>query len=319
MNQCQIIHILKNSKGFISGEVISRKLKISRAGIWKNIEELRKQGYIIEAIPRQGYRLKEVPDKLFAREIQDGLKTKKLGRIIYHHNSIESTMSTAFQLGMEGIDEGALVCAETQTKGKGRMGRHWVSPKGKGIYMSLILRPKMSPVDVAKLTLMTGVAICEAIRAKTDLMVDIKWPNDLLVGGKKIAGFLTEMNAEMERVNFIVVGIGINVNTSLAQLPNTGTSIKKVSGKSYSRVELVQEILISMEQWYLRVQKEGFVAMMERWRELSSTLGHKVEVREGKHIIYGKALDIDTFGGLVIRSDKGDLIKRMSGDVTLIS
>ncbi len=313
--QNQLIELLKLNKAYISGEEISRRFKISRAGIWKNIEELRKKGYAIEAVPNVGYSLKSVPDKLFSHEIQSGLKTKIFGREIIHFESIETTMRPAFEAGLRDDEEGVLIVAETQTKGKGRMGRSWVSPKSKGIYASLLLRPQFHPTDVAKLTLMTAIAITESIEKVTGVSAKIKWPNDLLIDGQKVAGILTEMDAEIERVKFVVVGFGINVNVPESSLPEGATSLKQLTGKTISRIQLLQEILVSLENWYLTVQREGFDVVLERWKELTSTLGSKVRIMESGKSTVGIAEGIDNYGGLLIRLDSGKLITRMSGDV----
>jgi len=239
----KIIHFLKTAEGYLSGEEISRHLKISRAGIWKYIQELREAGYDIIAVPHLGYRLISRPDKLFPSEVQSGLGTKILGKDIKYFDSVASTMDVAFQLGIEGASEGTVVCAESQTKGKGRLGRSWNSPKAKGIYMSVILRPKLMPADLTQLTLLSAVAVCETVRKFCNLPAKIKWPNDILINDKKIAGILTELSAEMDRVRFLVIGIGINVNTPLSQLPPNATSIKNEIGQKSSRIDLVQEIL----------------------------------------------------------------------------
>lgn len=313
--QDQLIQLLKSNKAYLSGQEISRQFKISRAGIWKNIEELRKHGYAIEAVPNLGYSLKSVPDKLFPREIQSGLKTKIFGRKIMHYETTETTMRPAFECGLKDEDEGVLIVSETQTKGKGRMGRSWVSPKSKGIYASLLLRPQFHPTDVAKLTLMSAVAIVEAVQKVAGVSAQIKWPNDVLVEGKKLAGILTEMDAEMERVKFVVVGFGINVNTQESVLPEGSVSLKQLTGQNVSRVQLLQEILWSLEIWYLSIKKNGFNSVLKRWKELTSTLGSKVKVVESGQSIVGTAEDIDDYGGLLIRLNSGKLIRRMSGDV----
>ncbi len=314
----KIIQFLKESEGYISGEEISRRLQISRAAIWKHIQELRGTGYVISAVKPLGYHLDSSPDKLFPEEIGYGLKTTFIGKKIYYYDLINSTMDVAFRLGLDDEPEGSVVCAEGQTKGKGRLGRVWNSPKSKGIYMSVILRPNFSLTDTVKLTLLSAVAVCEAIRNVTAIPVSIKWPNDVLLGNKKIAGILTELNAETERVRFIVIGIGINVNTSVSVLPENATSLKKEFGKKISRVVLVQEVLRCLEKWYENMQLNGFLPMIEQWKEFSCTLGRRVRVTNFGGDIEGVAVDIDEYGGLVVRSEQGDLVKRMSGDVVLL-
>lgn len=309
--QNQIFSYLKQAEGYISGEDISRQLKISRTAIWKNIEELRKDGYDIVAVPHLGYKLLSSPDKLFPHEILHGLNTKVIGKNYIHYDMLTSTMDSAFQLGVSGAGEGTVVCSEGQTKGRGRMERLWSSPKGKGLYFSLILRPSIFPADAAKITLLSAVAICEALSRSTELNIHIKWPNDLLINNKKVAGILTELSAEMDRVRFMVIGAGVNVNTSVKQLPDSATSLKHETGKNFSRVALIQEILFSIEHWYEILNKNGFAPVIQRWRDLSSTLGKKVTVGNVK----GKAVDLDEHGGLIIQNESGEKFRCMTGDV----
>jgi len=323
--QNKIIHFLKTAEGYLSGEEISRQLKISRAGIWKYMQELRREGYDIVAVPHLGYRLVSSPDKLLPIEIQSELGTEVLGKDIKYFDSISSTMDVAFRLGVEGACEGTVVCAEGQTQGKGRLGRSWASPKGKGVYMSVILRPQLAPTEVAQLTLLSAVAVCEAVGKFCEVPAKIKWPNDILVDNKKLAGILTELSAEMDRVRFIVIGIGINVNTPLSQLPPNATSIKNEMsakggsasgrGRKASRVMLVQEILRSLERWYISLDAQGFGPVIARWKELSSTLGKQICLVDPGGNIKGEAIDLDEYGGLIIRSETGVTVKRMSGDV----
>ena len=316
--QDQILDFLRKNDGYLSGEELSRQLKISRAAVWKNIEELRKEGYDIAAVPHLGYRLTSVPDKLFPQEIQYHLKTKQLGKNIVYFETIPTTMDHAFQLGVQGAEEGTVVCAETQTKGRGRLGRSWNSPKGKGIYMSVILRPAFSPSEVAQFTLLAAVAVREAIAKVSGVQAQIKWPNDLLVNQKKLAGILTEMSAEADRVRFIVIGIGVNVNTLLSHLPEEATSLKELTGKSISRLDLVREILISLEKWYEHLKAKGFSEIMAEWKKFSCTLGNRIRIMDMDGQVEGEAVDLDEYGGLVIRRDNGVMVKRMSGDVVVV-
>lgn len=313
--QERIINSLKRSQGYLSGEEISRSLDMSRAAIWKHIQELRKEGYEIEAVPHLGYKLVHTPDKLLAHEVQFGLKNKILGYHFYYHESLASTMDEAFKLGMEGAPEGTVVCAETQTKGRGRLGRGWVSAKYKGIYCSIILRPRLSPSDISKLTLLTAVAVSEAIECVTHIRPMIKWPNDLLIKNKKLAGILTELRAEVDQMKFVVVGIGINVNNSGSQLIEGATSLKNETGHNFSRVELFKAILRVLERWYLQCQGGDFKELLNAWKERSLTLGRRVRVTDPASVIEGVAVDLDTDGGLLVRQDSGVIVKKMAGDV----
>ena len=311
----ELLKFIKKQDGYISGEEISRHFKVSRAGIWKQVQQLKKDGYEIVAVPHLGYRLNSSPDRLLPQEVSFGLNTKIIGRDIHHFDCLDSTMDIAFKLGINAAKEGTVVCAETQRKGRGRMGRIWASPKHKGVYFSLILRPNLPPNETAKLTLLSAVAVCEAIRDTTGLLSYIKWPNDILINDKKVAGILTEMDAEMDIVKFAIIGIGINVNLKHAFLPDKATSLKEEKGEVFSRVQLLQEILRKIEKFYLLLQKDGFGTIVERWRQLSSTLGKRVKVAYHRRYIEGEAVDVDLDGGLLIRNDSGFIEKIMAGDV----
>lgn len=310
-----IIRFLKDSSGYISGEMISKELHISRSAVWKAIEELRREGYRIAALPKRGYLLEASPDRLIAAELQSGLKAKIIGKTIHCFDSVESTMDVAFKLGGEGSAEGTIVCAETQTRGKGRMGRLWTSPEGTGIYFSVILRPALSTAEVPRLTLLAAVAVCEALR-QTGCDARIKWPNDILINGKKVCGILTELNGDIDRVRFVVVGVGINVNTPVKVLPPNATSLKQESGKKMNRLECFREVLSFMDEYYQEMLVQGFDKAIQRWKELSVTLGRRVRMIDHGVSIEGEAVDLDEYGGLMIKTPNGSLIRRMSGDVS---
>ncbi len=316
--QEKIIGFLKQSKGYVSGEDMSGELKISRAAVWKYIDQLRHEGYDIAAVPHLGYKLEDCPDKLLPHEITFGLKTKRLGQNAMFLDTVGSSMDEAFRLGMEGAPEGTIVCAETQTKGRGRLGRRWASPKGKGIYASLILRPHFAPAQTAQLTLMTAVAIAQALTKISGIKIEIKWPNDLLVGGRKLAGILTELRAEMDQVEFVVIGFGINVNSTAQNLVEGSTSLKMETGNSFSRVLVLQELLVSLEFWYDGLKKQGFQPVLKAWKSNSATLKTRVRVTDADGVAEGVAFDLDDDGGLLIRQDSGVVIKKMAGDITQI-
>ncbi len=311
MVQEKIITILKQNDDYLSGEEISRKLKISRAGIWKNMQELRKKGYQIEAVPHKGYVLKSTPDKLLAHEITAQLNTRIIGQKVIHFDSLPSTMDEAFKQAMEGCVEGTVICSEQQSAGRGRLGREWSSVTSRGIYTSVVLKPNLMATDVAKLTLLAGVAVYEAVKKMSDINCSIKWPNDVMVEGKKLCGILTEMNAQMEQVKFVIVGIGINVNHDANELLDEATSIQAEIGQPVSRVTMLKEILRSFDHWYQTMQQKGFDPIINRWKKYSSTLNKRIRIND----IEGYAQDLDEFGGLVVRTDNGTVVKRMSGDV----
>lgn len=219
---------------WVSGEAISTQLGISRAAVWKQVEALRAGGYAVEAAPRRGYRLAARPDRLSVLEIEAGLRTERFGRPVEAHEVIGSTNERAKELARQGAPEGLLVTAEQQTAGKGRLGRPWQTPAGRALALSLLLRPLIPPTLAPRLTLVAAVAVAEAVRAETGLPVGIKWPNDLQIAGRKLCGILTEMEAEIEQVRFVVLGIGLNVNQTLAEFPpelrETATSLRLALG-----------------------------------------------------------------------------------------
>jgi BirA family biotin operon repressor/biotin-[acetyl-CoA-carboxylase] ligase len=330
--QNKILDFLKKKSGYISGEEISNHLKISRQALWKHIQELRDAGYDIVAVPHLGYRMISAPDRLYPCEIACGLNTRFIGKKISYFDTVSSTMDVAIQLGIQGAGEGTLILAEAQTRGRGRLARGWFSPKHKGIYASLILRPQILPNSAPILTLLAAVSICEAIKEVAGLDTRIKWPNDILIHNKKLGGILTELNAEMDITRFIVIGIGLNVNNDKKQLIEGATSLKAEkkedinpafpSGPSYisrkggvNRISLLQEILRRIEINYLLFQERDTRVIINKWRDYGITLGKRVKVICQKKHLEGEAVDIDSDGGLLIRKDSGLIEKVMAGDV----
>jgi len=313
--QEKIIEFLKKKQDYVSGEEISQRLKISRQALWKHIQELKELGYDIVAVPHLGYRLESSPDRLFPSEISRHLNTKSIGKKIYYFDSVASTMDIAVELGLKGSPEGTLILAEAQSKGRGRLGRVWFSPKHKGIYLSVILKPKILPNQASILTLLAAVGICEAIKEIAGLDVQIKWPNDILIHNKKMGGILTELNAEMDEVRFVVIGIGLNVNNDAKSLIAGATSLKEQGKENINRIELLQELLLKIEENYALFQKKGSQPIIEKWRDYNITLGRRVAVFAHKEHIEGEAVDIDIDGGLLIRRDSGVTEKVMSGDI----
>ncbi|MDD5680716.1 MAG: biotin--[acetyl-CoA-carboxylase] ligase [Candidatus Omnitrophica bacterium] len=313
----KILHIFKKyGAAYVSGEDISRELGVSRTSIWKHIETLRSLGYGIDASPHLGYKLTGRPDRLIPEELKNNLRTKFLGKNILAYASLDSTNDTAYKLAEDGAKEGTVVIAEKQKKGKGRQGRAWSSPRG-GVYLSCIIRPDIEPREVAKITLVSAVAVCASIRKTTDVPAMIKWPNDIIINGKKVCGILTEMKAEQDKVNFLIVGIGINVDNPPALLPKGATTLSGEAGGDISKVDLAKSVLENLEHYIGLFKKEGFRAIRDEWRDLSETISRRVKVQchEGK--IEGQALDVDADGALVIRLDSGFNKRILSGDVVI--
>ncbi|MCX5695487.1 MAG: biotin--[acetyl-CoA-carboxylase] ligase [Candidatus Omnitrophica bacterium] len=313
--QNKILGLLKKKEGYVSGEDISAHLKISRQALWKHIQELKDKGYLIEAVPHLGYRLSASPDKLFEFEVARDLNTTILGKKIFYFETLSSSMDKAMELGVSGAASGTLIMTETQTKGRGRLGRVWFSPKYKGLYFSLILRPDMLPTQASILTLLSAVSICEAIKEVSGIDAQIKWPNDILVHNKKIGGILTQITAETDKINFVNIGIGINVNNDKKALISTATSLKEQKKEEVSRISLLQEILRRMEANYLALNKKGSGPILEKWRQYATTLGRRVKIYCRSKHIEGEAVDIDTDGSLLLRRDSGFVEKVSAGDV----
>jgi len=315
----KILKIFKSKPDdYISGEELSAQLEVSRAAIWKHIEKLRKVGYDIDAVPHLGYRLVSAPDKMLATELQWKLQTNIIGKKVYCYKSVESTNTLAYKSAEDGLPEGSVIIAETQTKGKGRLGRQWISPKNVGIYASCILRPGILPVEVPKITLVAAVACVKAIREHTGLKALIKWPNDILVDNKKVCGILTEMRAEQDRVDFVVIGIGINTNTSSGELPPEATSLMEQLGRKVSRIGLAKKLFVELEHYYTLFRNKGFEPIIEEWHNFSGILGSRVKIACGEKEIEGLVQDVDTTGALIVRLDTGLQERVLAGDITLL-
>ena len=317
MDNEKLLRILKSRSVHISGEEISHHLGITRAAIWKHIHELKDLGYDIAAVPHLGYRLLSCPDRLFPWEVKYQLKNQFIGKSIYYHDTLSSTMDIAADLAFNNAAEGTIVIAEGQTKGKGRMGRTWISHKYKGIYFSLIIKPKIPPHQSPILTLISALVICEALKKELGLQAQIKWPNDILLNNKKIAGILTELNAETDVVHAIVIGVGINVNNDNRNLPHTASSLKEAVGNTINRLNLLKTILRCFEAEYLAFQKQGVDRILDRWRHFSLTLGKRVKLslNINKPQLVGEAVDIDADGALLIRKDSGLMERVVAGDI----
>lgn len=316
----RILELLRRQEGFLSGEDIGRELSITRAAVWKGIKKLREEGYEIEAVTNRGYRLTNPETMYNKRELEQGLKTKTMGQSIYFYEETDTTNNRARELALEGAPEGTLVVAEKQTAGRGRRGKVWESPLGTGIWMSLVLRPQIMPAGASVLTLLCGLATAEAIEVETGLSVGIKWPNDILINGKKAVGILTEMDCEMSEVHFVIPGIGINVNTASfpPEIADIATSLYLECGKTVSRRRLVHKVLERLEEHYETFLRTGsFTAMLEDYRKHCITLGKEVHVL-GREPFFAEALDITPEGELLVRrADNGKEEVVFSGEVSI--
>jgi len=307
----EILSLLKkNQPGFVSGEEISAALRVSRTAIWKHIKALREDGYAIESHPRVGYRLVSVPDRLYPDEITTRLQTNFIGNSVVYFPKTTTTNDAAKELAAAGIPEGTVIVAEEQTGGRGRLGRGWHSPAGRGIWLSVVLRPDINPMDAPKITLLTAVALARTITSYPGVKPGIKWPNDILVDGRKIAGILTEMNAEMDRVNYIVLGIGVNINTALPELPDElrdiATSLYIATGRREDRPDFTARMLRNLEELYIMFRQGKFPAIIDEWKKFTVTLGQKVKiVSPHGDVVEGLAQDLDSDGALILKTAAG--------------
>ncbi|WP_434389848.1 biotin--[acetyl-CoA-carboxylase] ligase [Melittangium boletus] len=310
--------LVEGRDDFLSGEALSDKLGLSRTAVWKHVESLRGKGYRIDAVPARGYRLMDVPDKLSPLELTPLLSTHHLGQGLHFHESLPSTNETAFRLATDGAEHGEVVVTEQQTAGKGRRGRVWASPSGLNLYFSAILRPDLPPQRAPELTLVAAVALCEVLREE-GAEASIKWPNDVQIGGKKVAGILTELSAEPERVHFVVLGIGVNLNAGPADFPpelaETATSLCMALGRRINRALFTAALWGRLEEWLDLHQEVGFDPVRQRWVELTGTLGQEVRVRTDRSELRGVAEGIDDSGALLVRTADGRLERVLAGDV----
>jgi len=319
----QILNALRAAgDGTVSGAELSQQLGVSRAAVWARIEDLRALGYDIEASPHRGYRLVSTPDVLHADDLISRLgATRVIGRDIRVFEETTSTNDVIEKLARDGVKEGAVVFAESQTKGRGRLGRKWLSPARGGLWFSVLLRPDLPPQEATQLTVASATALRRAIELQTGLKAEIKWPNDILVGGKKVAGILTELSAELDRVKHVILGIGVNVNVSAGDFPSElrrlATSLQAELGKPVARPDLAVAILHALDLDYARIASGQFAAVASEWEEHGTTIGQDVIIRTGNRQIRGRAESLGEDGALLLRTDHGHLERIIGGDVIL--
>ena len=318
----KILSALRASSGGVSGAELAGQLGISRAAVWARIEELRSLGYDIEAGPHLGYRLVSAPDVLHADDLLARLgKTKVIGRDIRVFEQTASTNDVVEKLARDGVKEGAVVFAESQTSGRGRLGRKWISPGRKGLWFSILLRPELRPQETTQLTVASATALRRAIQFVTGLKPEIKWPNDILIGGRKVAGILTELSAELDRVRHIILGIGVDVNLAANELPpelrKSATSLKIESGAPVERAALAAAILRELDIDYARICAGKFAAVADEWEAHCATIGCDVTIQIGGRKIRGRAESLDGDGALLVRTEHGHLERITGGDVAL--
>ncbi|MDZ5473233.1 biotin--[acetyl-CoA-carboxylase] ligase [Bacillus sp. 31A1R] len=318
----QLIDAFTNNKDeFLSGQYLADLIGCSRTAVWKHMEELRKEGFELEAIRKKGYRIVKTPENITADEIRFGLKTKFLGQSIHYEESVESTQKIAHRLAYDQAAEGTVVVAEEQVAGRGRMDRVWHSPKYTGVWMSIILRPNIPIPKAPQLTLLAAVAVVQAIEEVTTVTPQIKWPNDILINGKKVTGILTELQAEADRINSVIIGIGINVNQQMEDYPEElrtiATSLSIESGKRINRADLIRSAFNRLEHLYELYLEKGFLPIKLLWESYAISIGKMITARTLSGSIRGRALGITEDGVLKIEDTEGIVHQVYSADIEL--
>jgi BirA family biotin operon repressor/biotin-[acetyl-CoA-carboxylase] ligase len=318
----ELLKILKKDRRrFYSTRELSTYFEISPYAVHQAVDELKDWGYDIEDKKKKSYRLKNLPDLLLPHEIKEKLGTSILGKEIHSFKVLRSTNELGFMLAQSQSPEGTLIVSEHQTKGKGRLGRNWFSPPEVGLWMSLILRPEIPPSRAPGISICAGLALVLAINEMTDLKAKIKWPNDCVVKRKKVAGILLELSAELDKIDFVILGVGVNVNQNKEDFPKNlikhATSLKMECGEEISRLKLLKLFLREFEKIYLEFKKNGLTRLMPKIRTLSSLMGKRVKARMGKKILKGKVKDIDQNGSLIVVT-RGKEKAISAGEVTLL-
>lgn len=316
----KILRELKQCSGYISGQELCEKFGVSRTAVWKHMKALREEGYVIDSVSNKGYKLVKCPDVLSADDIESSLSTSWLGRTVKVMKSVDSTNLEARRLAEAGVPHGTLVVAEEQTSGKGRRGRSWVSVPGQGVWMSFVLRPDIELENSSMLTLVAALAVEKGIKEAAGIDGRIKWPNDVLVNGKKVCGILTELSAQMDELNYIVVGIGINA--SIEQFPDEvkdkATSLLAETGVSTDRIGLLCRVLEHFEHDYEIFKKtEDFSALMEEYNSFLAHLGQEIKVVRGNDEYICRSGGINRRGELIVEDSLGRTQEIFSGEVSI--
>jgi BirA family transcriptional regulator, biotin operon repressor / biotin---[acetyl-CoA-carboxylase] ligase len=304
----------------IGAATLALRLRQDSAVLAQRVSELRGLGYDIEATPHFGFRLIGVPDLLHADDLISRLSPHRIiGRDIQVFQQTNSTNDVVEKLARDGVAEGVVVFAESQTKGRGRLGRKWISPPEEGLWFSVLLRPKLPPASVTQLTIAAATAVARAIQAQSSLAPQIKWPNDILINSRKVAGILTELSAELDQVRYVVIGIGVDVNVKEfpPELDGIATSLSMEAGRRFLRGEIAAAILAELDADYARIKRGEFAALAEEWEQHCITLGRRVQIHIGDRTVSGRAESLDNDGALLLRTDHGHLERIVGGDVTL--
>lgn len=315
-----ILAALSQASGYVSGQELCEQLQVSRTAVWKVINQLRDEGYVIESVPRRGYRILTRPDKITAEEVISRLETKWAGKTVCYYRTIDSTNNEARRLAENKAPEGTLVVAEEQNSGKGRRGRSWMTTAGSAIAMSLILRPDIAPANASMLTLVMGLAVAQACRSFCGVEAKIKWPNDIAADGRKICGILTEMSSEIDYINYLVIGAGINTNVRdfPSELSDRAVSLHELMGEKPERAGLIAECMKQFEKYYecfLKTQDMG--ALLEEYNSFLAEIGGAVRVLEPGNEYSGISEGINERGELLVRREDGTVTEVYAGEVSV--
>ncbi|MCD7818074.1 MAG: biotin--[acetyl-CoA-carboxylase] ligase [Lachnospiraceae bacterium] len=319
--KAKVLSMLNENDEFVSGQALCEELHVSRTAVWKIINQLKEDGYEIESVPSKGYRIRKRPARITAEEISSRLQTEWAAHYVNFYESIDSTNNEARRLAEKGAPAGTLVVAEEQVQGKGRRGRSWVTPAGTAIAMSLLLRPDgLLPENAPMLTLVMGMAVAAACREECGVEVSIKWPNDVVADGRKICGILTEMSCEMDYINYIVIGIGINtgIDNFPPELEDTAVSLHTLTGHRSDRARLIALSMEKFEQYYDRfLQTRDFSMLMDEYNSLLAGKGGKVRVLSPGHEFEGVSKGINAAGELMVLRGDGTVENVFAGEVSV--
>lgn len=317
-----ILKLLRESESYVSGQQLCEHFGVSRTAVWKVIQQLKEEGYQIEAVRNKGYRITDIPDVMTREELESRMagNTKWAGQKLYVYEEIDSTNIRAKQLGETGEPQGTLVVANRQSAGRGRRGRNWESPEGCGVYLSILLRPEFAPDRASMLTLVMAYSVAKALKECTGLDVQIKWPNDIVINGKKLVGILTEMSTEIDYINHVVVGVGINVNTEIfpEEIEDKATSLRIECGYKIQRSFIVAEVMKQFEQDYeMFLQKKDLSWLREKYDQLLVNCGREVMIHGAVEPYAAHALGISDTGELLVRLEDGSVEAVYAGEVSV--
>ena len=318
--KAEILRMLKSTGDYLSGQQLCEMLGVSRTAVWKAVGELKEEGYVIEAVRNRGYRLVEGADVITQAELASMLHTQWIGTRLVYFDETDSTNTRARKLAEEGAPHGTLVVADRQTAGKGRRGKSWVSPAGTGIWMSMVLRPSMSPMSASMLTLIAGLAVVRGVKESTGLEAMIKWPNDAVLNGKKICGILTEMSTEVECIRYVIPGIGINVNIDgfPEEIRATATSLKLEAGRNIKRSPVIAAVADSFEYYYdIFMKTSNMSGLKDDYNKALVNKDREVLVLDPRGQYKGRAQGIDDEGSLLVRQEDGNVSAVISGEVSV--